>query len=262
MDCSAFCSATSFQMKLLFEMLQTRYRATLYRDVIHIEVPGDPLADVFYFSYGAVICWNLTKEQGRQFVSIAQPFERQPMDELEIDEFTFIYGESAKILDDEIILPNFEILTKLAISFGLAQSIKLGAFETMIQKTFNNMQHIPEALAKHGKISLSRREIRRKMGELFIDRNSINLHVNVLDAPEFFWEYPEFDPLYKMAAIYLDLENREQVLSQRLRVLHELFEMLGTELNNQHSSRLEWIIIMLIVIEVAVSLLTEVFHIL
>lgn len=242
-------------------MLQTRFKATLYRDVIHIAVPGDHPADVFYFSYGAVICWNLTKEQGMKFVTIAQPYEHLPTDEIETDEFTYLYGPKPKILDDEIILPNREMITKLAVSFGLAQSVKLGAFETAIQKTFNHMQHIPEALSKYGKISLSRREIRRKMGELFLERNSINLHVNVLDAPEFFWEYPEFDPLYKLTSNYLDLENRGQVLNQRLQVLHELFEMLGTELNNQHSSRLEWIIIWLIVIEVMVSLLTDVFRV-
>ena len=243
-------------------MLQTRYSATLYRDVIHIAVPGDSLADVFYFAYGAVVCWNLTREQGMQFVSMAHAFARQPMEEIESDEFTYIYGDTPKISNDEIVLPNSEVFTKLAISFGIAQSVKLGAFETAIQKTFNNMQHIPEALAKYGKISLSRREIRRKMGELFIERNSVNLHVNVLDAPEFFWEYPELDPLYKMTTNYLDLENRGQVLNQRLQVIHELFEMLGSELNHQHSSRLEWIIIVLIVIEVVLTLMVDVFHIL
>jgi uncharacterized Rmd1/YagE family protein len=37
--------------------------------------------------------------------------------------------------------------------------------------------------------------------------------------------------------------------------VHELFEMLGNELNHQHSSRLEWTIIWLIIIEVGLSIL-------
>ena len=91
------------------------------------------------------------------------------------------------------------------------------------------------------------------MGELFIERNSINLHLDVLDAPEFFWEYPEMEPLYKMMSNYLDIKSRVEVLNQRLDVVHELFEMLGNELNHQHSSRLEWTIICLIVIEVLLT---------
>jgi uncharacterized Rmd1/YagE family protein len=43
------------------------------------------------------------------------------------------------------------------------------------------------------------------------------------------------------------------VLYKRLDVIHELFEMLGNELNHQHSSRLEWTIIYLIVIEVVLT---------
>ena len=104
-------------------------------------------------------------------------------------------------------------------------------------------------------------EIRRKMGELFIERNSINLHVDVLDVPEFFWEYPELEPLYQMIAKYLDLKTRVEVLNHRLDVVHELFQMLGSELNHQHSSRLEWFIIWLIIIEVLLSLFRDVFPI-
>lgn len=263
MDCFAFCTATSYQLKPLFEALRTRFKTTSYKDVVHIEVHFDEhhYGDAFYFGYGAAVFWNISKEASLLLLNEVKPFEIQPNEEIEIDEVTYIYGQSARIVEDEIILPDHEILTKLAVSHGLAQSVKLGSFEVAIQKTFNSTQYIPADLAVHGKISLSRSEIRRKMGELFLERNSINLHVNVLDTPELFWDYPELEPLYRMVANYFDIEKRSHVLNQRLGVIHELFEMLGTELNHQHSSRLEWIIIWLIVIEVVVSLLNDVFRI-
>ena len=99
------------------------------------------------------------------------------------------------------------------------------------------------------------------MGELFIERSSINLHLDVLDAPEFFWEYPEVEPLYKIMSIYLDISMRVDALNQRLDVLHELLEMLGNELNHQHSSRLELVIIWLIVIEVVMTISKDIFKI-
>ncbi len=141
-------------------------------------------------------------------------------------------------------MPNQDVLTRLAISHGIAQSVKLGTFENTVRRIFNHTRHIPEDLAKQGRIGLSRKEIRRKMGELFIERNSINLHVDVLDTPEFFWEYSELEPFYAMTANYLDIETRVEVLNHRLDVVQELFEMLGNELNHQHSSRLEWTIIL------------------
>jgi uncharacterized Rmd1/YagE family protein len=263
MECLAYCTAISYSIKALYESLKGRFKATLYRDVIHVEVISQGnTRDLFYFPYGAIVCWNMSKEIAQQFLEEVKPFENQRYDETETDEFTYVYDANSqpKIVEDEIFLPNQDAITKLAISHGIAQSVKLGAFEVAVQKTFNNMQYIPEDLARFGKISLSRSEIRRKMGELFLERNSITLHVNVLDTPELFWDYPELEPLYRMSTNYLDVEKRGHVLNQRLEALHELFEMLGSELNHQHSSRLEWIIIWLIVIEVVVTLSHDVFH--
>jgi uncharacterized Rmd1/YagE family protein len=263
MDCCAFCTAASYKIKPLLDSFRGSYKAALYKDAVHIEVIQEGhSADIFYFSYGAMVCWGMNKEQGAKWIEEIKQFEHQHLDEMETDEFTYVYGEIPKIVEDEIVLPDKDLLTKLAISHGIAQSVKLGTFELALQKTFNSTKHIPEDLALRGKIPLSRKEIRRKMGQLFIERNSINLHADVLDTPEFFWEYPELEPLYNMAASYLDLETRTEVLNQRLDVVHELFEMLGTELNHQHSSRLEWTIILLIMIEIGLALFRDVFRIL
>lgn len=262
MDCRAYCTASAYQIKALYERFkQVGANATLYRDVIHFVVPGETIGDIFYFPYGASVFWGLTLERCQSYLEQIKEFEDQLLDEIETDQFTFILGDSPKIVEDEIILPNLDVLTRLAISHGLAQSVKLGTFESALRKTFNLTKQIPEDLSKFGSISLSRREIRRKMGALFIERNSINLHVDVLDTPEFFWEYSELEPLYAMTANYLELETRVEVLNQRLDVIHELFEMLGNELNHQHSSRLEWTIIILIVMEVVLTLLRDVFRV-
>ena len=262
MDCRAYCTASAYQIKTLYEHFkQVGANVALYRDVVHFVIPGEVIGDIFYFSYGAAVFWGGSIEMCSPYLEQIKEFEEQPLDEIETDVFTFIVGEVPKIVEDEIILPNLDVLSRLAISHGLAQSVKLGTFESSLQKTFNHTKHIPEDLAKNGRISLSRREIRRKMGELFIERSSINLHLDVLDTPEFFWEYTELEPLYAMTANYLDVETRVEVLNQRLDVLHELLEMLGNELNHQHSSRLEWTIIGLIIVEVVVSLMRDVFRV-
>ena len=261
MDCRAYCTASAYKIKPFYDTLKGP-QANLYRDVIHLAVPvGDQKGDVFYFSYGVTVCWGLSAETCLYYLDKVKPFEHQHIEEMETDEFTYTKGDNTRIVEDEIILATDDTLNRLAISHGIAQSVKLGTFENAIRKTFDNTKHLPEDLARHGRIPLSRNEIRRKMGELFIERNSINLHVDVLDTPEFFWEYSELEPLYALTANYLDIETRVEVLNQRLDVVHELFEMLGNELNHQHSSRLEWTIIWLIIFEVVLSLLRDVFRV-
>lgn len=261
MNCFAFCTASAYDIKALTEHFKTENISfTLYRDAVHVQIVGASVHDIFYFSYGAIVFWGFSLEECNHYLNQMKPFEEVPTEEVELDEFTFLFGETASILEDDITLPNENVLTRLAVSHGIAQSVKLGAFENSIRRTFNHTKHIPEDLAKYGRISLSRKEIRRKMGELFIERNSINMHSDVLDTPEFFWKYPELDPFYLMTANYLDLRTRVEVLNQRLNVIHELFEMLGTELNHQHSNLLEWTIIGLIITEVALTLAKDFFR--
>lgn len=255
MECFAACTASYYNLKGLFETIRTRYKSAIHRDVLHVEYPSqDETIDFFIFTFGSIVSWGSGKEKCLEFAKEIKEFGEAPPKDTETDEFTYFYGTPpAKIVEDEICLPDRDPLTKLSISYAIAQSVKLETFETSIQKTFNNTKHLPEDLATKGKILLSRREIRKKTGQLFIERSSINLHLDVLDTPEIFWEFPELEPIYKMAAVYLDINTRVEILNYRLNVLHELLEMLGNELNHQHSSRLEWTIILLIIIEVVLT---------
>ena len=213
------------------------------------------MAFLFFGGTPKETCLKMLQEE-------VEALEEYHCQDVETDLFTYSYGDAPRIIEDEITLPNQDVLTKLAISHGIAQSVKLGTFESSIQTTYNSTKTIPQNLFQYGKIPLSRKEIRRKMGELFLARNSINLHMDVLDTPEFFWDYPELESLYKVAANYLDINRRVEVLNQRMDVIHGLFVMLGNELNHLHSSRLEMTIILLIVIEVLIAVMKDVFHLL
>ena len=262
--CVAYCTASSYDLKALFEAQKTQSKATSFKDVVYFDFSGssDPLdiRDAFCFSYGVVVLWGFEEQDEQKFLQFLKPFELRSQDPYEREVMSFSFGDHPRIVEEEIELPDHALLSRLAISHGLAQSVRLATFENIIQKTIDTTKNIPEQLAMRGKIPLSKKEIRKKMGELFIERSSVNLHYDILDVPEFFWEHSELEPLYTMIANHLDLETRLEVLNQRLDIVHDLFEMLGNELNHQHSSKLEWIIIWLIVIEVSLTLLRDVFE--
>jgi uncharacterized Rmd1/YagE family protein len=262
MRCTSYCTASAYDIPRLFQTLRLKGTTHLFRDVIHTQVKEDKRikGDIFYFSYGVFVCWGFSIEEEHEIIHSIKEFEKEPISKPELDEFTFYFGDTMKIEEDEIVLHNKSALTRLAISHGLAQSVKLTIFEEMIQRTVDHTKKLPGDLSRKGKISLSRKEISRKMGELFTERNFINLHAEILDVPEFFWEHPELELFYRRTVHYLDVNKRVDILNKRLAILHELFEILSNELNHQYSTRLEWIIIGLIVIEVIISLLKEIFH--
>ncbi len=259
MKCISVGLDFSFDMDVLFKLLESHGAVTKYSDVIHL-VYSASASDVFFFPYGVFVCWGLEKEGEELLQSLVKKAEYEALGASSRDSFEYEYGKYATIKDDFMTLPDKEIVTKLACSHALAQSIKLAGFETIIQKTTSTTRDILKTLSTEGKISKSRKEIRHLMGKILLDRNSINLHLELLYTPKFFWRNSDLEPLYQMTTTYVDLTDRVDNLNHRLEVMHELFNMLAEELNYQHSASLEWIIIFLITFEVIITLCRDFFH--
>jgi len=77
---------------------------------------------------------------------------------------------------------------KLAVSFAFAKSALLSIFEWRLEKTIERNSHIPEELAKTGHINLSRAEISKEIGRIYLVKHGIHLDNSLLDTPEEFWE--------------------------------------------------------------------------
>merc|ERR1712187_470664 len=110
-------------------------------------------------------------------------------------------------------------------------------------------------MASTGEVQLDSRELSRPMGGLLMLRCDVNLHTDILDTPEIFWDEERFEPHYIACRSYLDVDKRVDILNQRLGVLKDLYDLLQNGLNVKHGNKLEVIIIVLILVEVLLELL-------
>lgn len=258
--CISFCTAGSYDLLGLANLFRKKgYFTRLMRDVLHVTNIKRP-GDIFFFNYGSFVCWGFKKKFEDKIVEMAAEFSIQPSSHPEQDHFYYQYGQETtidsheKLRIDIITLDSEDAQIKLAMSYALAQSIKLEAFEEAIKATIRTNSQLPQEIATRGAISLSRRAIFKRIGDIFIARSSINLSMEYLDAPEYFWRNPGMEPYYIMTKKYLDIPGRVMALNQKLDVLQELLHILNSQVQHRHSSLLETIIILLIVVEILISL--------
>lgn len=261
MRCVSFCTAISYSLNRINNYFKNKkFPTKLSRNVLHVAIP-DKAADLFFFSHGCFVAWNLKRSQEIALLAEIKPFSNESLDRIEMDYFSFTYGDETRLETHErfnadvITLESDNYQIKLAISYGLAESIKLEYYEELIKNTIKKNSKLPTMLAKTGKIDLSRRAISQRMGEIFIEMSSVNLNSSYLDVPEYFWRYPNLENYYTLTEQFLDITRRVAALNQRLDVLHQFFDMLTGQLQFQHSSMLEIIIILLIAIEIVISLI-------
>ncbi|MBA3813045.1 MAG: RMD1 family protein [Alphaproteobacteria bacterium] len=258
MRCLATCNAETYDLHGLAMALDDVEYINFYTDALHASYKE---WDIFIFHYGCIVFWNTPIDEEANFLTLFKQFAQNPINPV-FEEFEYAFGSKPRFFEDKITLAKTRshALQMLAVSYGLSQANILATFEDRIDNTIELTKNIPQELAHRGKISLSRKKISQRIGALFIERNSINLHSDILDAPAFIWDHPEYESLYTLTINDLGLHARTAVLNRRLDIVKELFEMMRDELTNRHSTMVEWIITVLIMMEVFLTLLIHVFH--
>lgn len=258
--CDTFVLAKHFHFEEMHEHFSRGHRTCRYRNAVHVEAAG---GDVFLFDYGVVVFWGTEHDGEKRILDELMPFLNEALEHTISDAFTYDVesGSASRIRSDHITLSDTDVMVKLAVSHGLAQSCKLSELEAYAATTIENTAYIPRNMAVSGSTRLSRKAISCMRGQLFMVESEILLHHALLDTPEFFWEYPELEEHYRRMSTYLDVAPRVEVLNKKLQIIHDMFDMLADEQKHKHSSLLEWIIIWLIAIEIFFFLMHDMFKI-
>jgi len=262
MRCVAYSVAEGYDLKKLTASLNRRkVNFTSFQEVLYLPEYKD-CKDVFIFNYGCLVLWGLKEEDDVSVIKSFSAYEKNSLEELLEDscKYTLSQTKESFMKEDIIHLSSPDPLEKLAFSYGLSQSTKLIGFENILETVISRTKRIPLDLAERGRIYLSRRQIARETGKIFIVRNSINLHSEILDTPEFFWDHPKLEPVYKLAIQDLEVKSRVELLNKRLEMIQELYAILTSESQHRHSSFLEWVIILLISLEIMIAIFGILYH--
>ena len=236
----------------IFQIIEERYKCNIIKDAIIINIKEEQ--QIILFKYGVFICWDIEFENIKFFLDFIKDLQINSFKKSIVEEFNYTFEDEFKINLDTIYLNDSSTTSKIAISQALAQNVKLQQFEEEVQTTIENNSHIPLQLSTTGKIKLTKKEISKKIGELFLVKTKINLHYDLLDTPEFFWEYPQYENQYEKTIKYLDIKSRVEVLNKKVEIIQELLHVLGDEQKHKYSSFLEWILIILIAFEIIINL--------
>ncbi|PVU99089.1 hypothetical protein BB559_001018 [Furculomyces boomerangus] len=265
---TAFCCANSYKLreiqKSLLEIMAGKHISDNV-DLIQfseednntISSPKHPKTECFVFDYGVVVTWGMSESEELVFLRMISRFAVDMVDaeNQQKEEFSVCYKEGSKPrISNDIIEMNGSqgFGARIAISHAIAQSSKLSLFEELVEVTIDQTKHIPESFAEHGIVNLSRKAIAKKIGKLFIMRVNVNLVSNILDTPEIFWDEPNLQPVYNEFKSYLEIPQRIELLNHRVSVIGNLLEMLRDNLNGSQGEFLEWIVIILIVVDIVV----------
>jgi uncharacterized Rmd1/YagE family protein len=259
---TAVASADSYKFRELKRYFQPARGKTLdVPDVACLHFPafgGQVETWVFFFQYGVTVWWG-SDLIGRQILVQLKQFEIKSEREIDFERCEFSYTSGLpppgmmRIIVDHIYLENKSVELKLAVSHGLAQSAKLTTFEDRIEDVITATEKFPSALLHGGTASITKNEAARLKGALFVHRMNVNMHTDILETPKYFWEHGDLTPVYVTTRNYMDIDQRVDVLNQRLQIVEDLFSVLHQELNSRNLRHLEWVVLCLVFVDIALA---------
>ncbi|KAG8579745.1 hypothetical protein GDO81_011039 [Engystomops pustulosus] len=275
MRCTAFATADEFHLGTLCHDLASHgYNElpSLPRDASNVLLVGvknvskeQDSGAIFFFREGAVVFWNIEESTLKHVMQILERHEIQPYEvalvHWENEELNYSFGEGhTRLVKGEIVLEaqleaDDLILQKFAFSNALCLSVKLAMWESTLDIFVESIQSIPEMLKSRKKVKLSHDDVMQKIGELFALRHRINLSSDLLMTPDFYWDRENLEHLYDKTCQFLSINRRVKVINEKLQHCTELTDLMRNHLNEKHALRLEWMIVILITIEVSVLLI-------
>jgi hypothetical protein len=156
------------------------------------------------------VMWNFTLKSEKDILMRLHPFEKgsYPPQEQETEECDYVYRLSHSVENDEIALSSKHWLEKASLSFALSQCVKLIRFEARIDRQLRRNTVLPIVLSQTGQVGLTQKQINQRIGDLFLERNNVNLHFDVMQSPEFFWENDGYKDAYESMFSYLEVRVR------------------------------------------------------
>ena len=211
---------------------------------------------VYLYYFGGVVFVNCTEEEtGSFFWSMAhygEAFKEYPAIRYR-DEYSLRRGdgERMEVTNDVATMPAYDPAYVDTICFVIAKSVALERIEERVDQVLDEMETVI-ALLDRGKLGISDRRLAKLAANVLTYKYQSISHIMVLEKPEFTWENPVADRLYLTMANLFELNQRYNEIKHKGETLLDITGVFTSLAHARRASRLEWIIIILIFIEIVI----------
>jgi len=201
--------------------------------------------------YGVVAFWDLSKAEEKKWLERIDQYIVDPFDNPHEDSVTV--GRSSKregIFRGNILLKSFEVPKIALISLILGRSLALERYETEASKALGEFDSVMKSFGEKGETSLSTKALLKIVGFAMNLQHTTVSQMALLDKPDLTWEEPALDRLYNDLATDYELEDRYDILNEKLKLIFHNVEFILDFLDARKSYTLELVVVLLIFLEI------------
>lgn len=211
--------------------------------------------------YGAVVLFNLEPVEKVAFLTklssqVSDSFADPETEEVEVQ---LKLAESERVKEGKILLHDFSVERLQIVADILAKSVVLSHYETSLATVFDQIEPFAASLQSEHRSTRQSRELLRQLGTTLLVQHKIVGRVEIIDKPELLWESPQLENLYLRLEDEYEIRERHHALERKLELISQTAQTVLEFMQHSSSQRVEWYVVILIVVEILLSLYDIIF---
>jgi uncharacterized Rmd1/YagE family protein len=216
---------------------------------------------VYIFNYGSVCFLNYNPIDITSFLKLITPYCKKKFDNTLTDEFIVeTDAREVRVGFNKIEVPTSasnEVLR--LVMLNVSQSVALDYYEDQTNKLLEETNEHTQMLENLGRLGLSGKKLRQFIGRTLLFKNRIAENIYVFDSPPETWENESLNRIDLELKRTFDLQVRVRTIHEGLNIIKDNLELFQGLMQNRKSTMLEWIVIILILVEVLNLILEKIF---
>lgn len=209
------------------------------------------------FRYGAVVLFELQPLEEVSFLAQLAPLVSGAiaLPEGEDAELTIVAGGDERLdLTGAITLNDTAVERLQLVAEVLAKSVVLAYYERQVAQVFDAIEPLAAGLRQAGRFGSQARGLLRQIGDVLMVEHKMVGRVEVAEKPDLLWDHPPLERVYARLVDEYELSERHRALEHKLELISRTAETVLDLLQHRRSLRVEWYIVILIVIEILLTL--------
>jgi uncharacterized Rmd1/YagE family protein len=208
------------------------------------------------FRYGAIVLYGLSPVEEASFLTYLNPLVIEPFTSPETEDFELRQDgtSNGRVENGTIWLQTFTIECLQIVADVLAKSVVLAHYEVGTGKIFDQIEPFAESLQRTTRDERWAKELLRQLGRTISIQHKIVGRVEIIDKPDLLWDIPELERIYIRLENEYEIRERHLALERKLGLISSTAETVLDLLQHNTGLRVEWYVVILIVVEILLSI--------
>jgi uncharacterized Rmd1/YagE family protein len=206
---------------------------------------------IYVFKFGIISFFKFNESQIASFIQVIHPYCKNILDIKLSEEFEIeTNAPRNKLGFNKIELMRIDANVLRLIMLNVSQSVALDHYSELTNILLEETNYHTQVLERKGGMDLSGINLKKYIGRTLNIKNRITGNLYIFDSPDETWEDEELNKLDVGLKKTFDLQARFRTILEGLGIVKENLELFRDLLQYKNSTRLEWVIILLILVEV------------